>query len=139
MSAVDRGNQGTNLMHNRLKLRMDHQMAHPIIEVFPGEVCQETEAYYRKFSCKTRYQKKPPKNQTKNLSDMRIGQVKIVMNTQMHREFKWRYQNAELKKGLISKTFQNSSKFWYFRIRTKKQKKEKEGCFIWLRIQMQII
>lgn len=37
MSAGDRGNQGTNLMHDRLKLRMDHQMAHPIIEVFPGE------------------------------------------------------------------------------------------------------
>lgn len=37
MSARDRGNQGTNLMHDRLKLKMDHQMAHPIIEVFPGE------------------------------------------------------------------------------------------------------
>lgn len=40
MSAGDRGNQGTNLMHDRLKPRMDHQMDHqilPIIEVFPGK------------------------------------------------------------------------------------------------------
>lgn len=49
--------------------------------------------------------------------------MKIAVNTQMHTEFKWRYQNAELKTGLISKTFQNSLKFWYFRIGTKKQKK----------------
>lgn len=78
-----------------------------------------------------------PKNQTKNLSDVHIGQMKIARNTQMHAEFKWREQNAELKKGLISKTFQNSSKSWYFRIRTKKKKRE--GYFIWPRIQMQII
>lgn len=37
MYARDRGNQGTNLMCDRLKLKMDHQMAHPTIEVFPGE------------------------------------------------------------------------------------------------------
>lgn len=42
--------------------------------------------------------------------------MKIAMNTQMHEEFKWRYQNAELKQGLTSKTFQNSLKFWYFRV-----------------------
>lgn len=34
MSARDKGNQGRNLMDDRLKLRM----AHPITEVFPGEV-----------------------------------------------------------------------------------------------------
>lgn len=49
--------------------------------------------------------------------------MKIAMNTQMHEEFKWRYQNAELKQGLASKTFQNSLKFWYFRIVIKKQNK----------------
>lgn len=37
MYARDRENQGTNLMHDRLKLKLDHQMAHPTIEVFPGE------------------------------------------------------------------------------------------------------
>lgn len=63
------------------------------------------------------------KKQTKNLSDVSIGQMKIAVNTQMHAEFKWRYQNAELKKGLTSKTFQNLWKCWDFRIGTKKQKK----------------
>lgn len=55
-----------------------------------------------------------PKNKPKTL--VCIGQMKIAMNTQMHEEFKWRYQNAELKQGLTSKTFQNSLKFWYFRV-----------------------
>lgn len=61
MYARDRGNQGTNLMCDRLKLKMDHQMAHPTIEVFPGEAWQETEAYYRKFSFKIAPKKNPRK------------------------------------------------------------------------------
>lgn len=64
MSARDRGNQGTNLMDDRLKLRMDHQMAHPITEVFPGEAWQETEAYYRSSGVKHATKRKP--NPSKN-------------------------------------------------------------------------
>lgn len=133
MSARDRGNQGTNLMDDRLKLRMDHQMAHPIIEVFPGEAWQETEAYYRKFSCKTCYQKKPPKthqkNETKNVSNMQIVQMKIAMNTQMHAEFKWRYPKCWSEKRSYIKNFPKLLEITVFLNRNQEAKKGKPASF----------
>lgn len=36
---------------------MDCQMARPIIKLFLKEDWQETEAYYKKFSCQIRYKK----------------------------------------------------------------------------------
>lgn len=74
------------------------------IEVFPGEARQETEAYFRKLSYQHKHATNinPPKKQTKNLSGACIGQMKMAVNTRMHAEFKWRYQNAELKTGFIN-------------------------------------
>lgn len=127
ISARDRGNQGTNLMDDRLKLRMDHQMAHPIIEVFPGEAWQETEAYYRKFSCKTCYQKNPQKltkkTKPKTSVTCKLCKWKLQWTLRCTQSSSGDTQNAELKKGLISKTFQNSLKLRYFWIGIEKLKK----------------